>query len=139
MNMEKAKIDNARAEVTRIQGLMSAGDETVAAAEARHKKALADDEAFNKKIAAEAEAEVMKKYPDIDKTTDEISARHANTRALNLFGHGVKEENDHLANLAKKYVTESKEDKALKRMIEKSIKETKEDKAPEGEKPVAEH
>ena len=139
MNMEKAKIDNARAEVTRIEGLMSAGNEAVAAAEARHKKALADDEAFNKKIQAEAEAEVMKKYPHIDKTTDEIAARHANTRALNLFGHGIKEENDHLANLAKKYVTESKEDKALKRMIEKSLKENKEEKAPEEQKTAAAH
>ncbi len=81
----------------------------------------------------------MKKYPHIDKTTDEIAARHANTRALNLFGHGIKEENDHLANLAKKYVTESKEDKALKRMIEKSLKENKEEKAPEEEKPAAGH
>jgi PAS domain S-box-containing protein len=139
MNMEKAKIDNARAEVTRIQGLMKGGDEAVAAAETRHKKALADDEAFNKKAAAEAEAEVKRKYPNIDMTTEDIAAQHANARAMNLFGHGVKEENDHLVSLAKKFVTESKEDRALKRMIDKSLKENKEEKASEEEKPAADH
>lgn len=69
----------------------------------------------------------------MNKTTEQIASSVANKRATNLFGAFTKEENDHLAGLARKKSKETAEDKRLKRVFD-SV--SKSESAPAADKPA---
>ncbi|MEK7134065.1 MAG: hypothetical protein AAB804_03265 [Patescibacteria group bacterium] len=133
MNAEKNRIETARAEVTRLNKLIETEDPQVVAARKKLSEAEKEKEEFGKKIKEMAETEVRLKYPNLDKTTEEIAGKLANTRATNLFGALQSEANDHLAKLTRDKVKVTKEDKRLKRVLENSLKDGSEEEKPKAE------
>ncbi len=144
MNAEEKKIEDARAEVTRISGLRDADKSAVEVAQERHNAAVKERQEFDEKLEADKkdtdtlEKEVLRKNPHLAVTAEDLASKLAHTRVTNLFGGLIKEDNDHLAGLAKKHVRESKEDKNLKRMLEKSLEDAKKE-TPKTEEPPPAH
>lgn len=122
LRTEESRIQAAHATVNQLQSRIQAEDDKVETARGYHKSQLdmiEKEEAGIKTKAAEiADQELARKYPNLNKKTEDIAASVANKRATKLFGV-FESGDDHLASLARKKTKESAEDKRLKGLFNK--------------------